>query len=166
MFYKLSKCTKWHIFHSKRSKLSFWVIIVVILSVPQHVTTVILFSAWDKSHVKWDGDISWTMTSCGHFLSKWVNSPTWVNFRGHFWDEFSWTFLVNSRGQKCPREFIYFGEFMWTLLGCTLLNGTTPKIQHRKWGPKLVWIKSCGKCLVFQKLKQSQSHFLQQTKNY
>ena len=32
----------------------FWVKIVVILSVAQLVTTVIFFSTWDKSHVKWD----------------------------------------------------------------------------------------------------------------
>ena len=52
--YKLSKCTKWHLFHSKCSKLLFWVKIVVILSVAQVITTVNFFSAWDKSHVKWD----------------------------------------------------------------------------------------------------------------
>ena len=103
--YKLSKCTKWHLFHSKWLKLSFWVKsqmthwrcratedtefwitckppaflsnfswlqliqnsahslawrsqcdiwIVVILSVSQLVTTVIFFSAWDKSRVKRD----------------------------------------------------------------------------------------------------------------
>ena len=32
---KPSKCTKWYPFHSKWSKLSFWVKIVVILSIPQ-----------------------------------------------------------------------------------------------------------------------------------
>ena len=52
--YKLSKCTKWHLFHSNWSKLSFWVKIVVILSVAQLVITVMFFSAWDKSPVKWD----------------------------------------------------------------------------------------------------------------
>ena len=52
--YKLSKCTKWHLFYSKWLKLSFWVKIVVILSVAQLVTTVIFFPAWDKSRVKWD----------------------------------------------------------------------------------------------------------------
>ena len=41
--YKLSKCTKWQLFHSKLWKLSFWVKIVVILSVAQLVTTVIFF---------------------------------------------------------------------------------------------------------------------------
>ena len=51
--YKLSKCIKWHLFHSKWLKLSFWVKIVVILSVAQLVRTVIFFSAWDKSRVKW-----------------------------------------------------------------------------------------------------------------
>ena len=35
-------------------KLSFWVKIVVILSVLHLVTTIIFFSAWDKSYVKWD----------------------------------------------------------------------------------------------------------------
>ena len=49
--YKLKKCTKWHLFHSKWSKLSWWVKIVVIWSVAQLVTMV---KAWDKSHVKWD----------------------------------------------------------------------------------------------------------------
>ena len=51
--YKLSKCTKWHLFYSKWSKLSFWVKIVVILSVALLVTTIIFFSAWDKSC--WNG---------------------------------------------------------------------------------------------------------------
>ena len=51
---KLSKCTKWHLLHSKWSKLSFWVKKVVISSVAQLVTTDIFFSAWDKSGVKWD----------------------------------------------------------------------------------------------------------------
>ena len=52
--YKLSKCTKWHLFDSKWSKLWFWVKIVDILSVTQLVYTFVFFSAWDKSHVKWD----------------------------------------------------------------------------------------------------------------
>ena len=52
--YKLRKCTKWHIFHSKWSNLSFWVKIAVILSVVQLVTTFIFFSAWDRSRIKWD----------------------------------------------------------------------------------------------------------------
>ena len=52
--YKLSKCTKWHLFHSKWSKLSFWVKIVDIFSAAQLETTFIFFSAWDRSHVKWD----------------------------------------------------------------------------------------------------------------
>ena len=58
--YKLSKCTKWQLFHSKLSKLSFRVIIVVILSVAQLVTTIIFFSAWDKSRFKWYN--SWNST--------------------------------------------------------------------------------------------------------
>ena len=40
------------LFHSKWSKLPFWVKIVVTLSVAQLVTTVIFFSVLDKSHVK------------------------------------------------------------------------------------------------------------------
>ena len=55
---KLSKCTKWHLFHSKWSKLSFSVKIVIILSLAQLVTTVTVFSAWDKSRVKWDSQNS------------------------------------------------------------------------------------------------------------
>ena len=64
--YKLSKCTKWHLFYSKWMKLSFWVKIVAILSVAQLKTTVIFFSAWNKSHVKWDNsrneDHNWLYT--------------------------------------------------------------------------------------------------------
>ena len=52
--YKLRQSTKLHLFHSKWSELSFKVKIVDILSVAQLVTTVIFFSAWDKSRVKWD----------------------------------------------------------------------------------------------------------------
>ena len=52
--WKLSKGTKLHLFYSKLSKLSFWVTKVVILLVTQLVTTVIFFSAWYKSCVKWD----------------------------------------------------------------------------------------------------------------
>ena len=36
----------------------------------------------------WDGDIWWTMTSRGHYFSKWVTSrghSQRVTFRGHFW---------------------------------------------------------------------------------
>ena len=58
--YKLSKCTKWHLFYSKLLKLSFCMKIVVIVSVAQLVTPVIFFSAWDKSRVKWDN--SWNST--------------------------------------------------------------------------------------------------------
>ena len=35
-----------------------------------------------------DGDISWTMTSRGHYFSKWATSrghSQRVTFRGHFW---------------------------------------------------------------------------------
>ena len=46
-YYKLRKCTKW-------SKLSFWVKMIAMLSVAQLVTTVIFFSASDKSRAKWD----------------------------------------------------------------------------------------------------------------
>ena len=73
--YKLSKCTKWHLFHSKWSELSFWVKIVVILSVAQLETAVIFFSAWDKSHVKWDNSrnstqIMRTLISTGSVLFR------------------------------------------------------------------------------------------------
>ena len=45
------------------------------------------------SYLWQDGDFSWTMTSRGHFFSKWVNSSGHfqrVNSCGHFW--------LNSRG--------------------------------------------------------------------
>ena len=59
----------------------------------------------------WDGDISWTMSSRGHFFSKWATSRGHcqrVTSRGHF--------LVTSRGRFCPREVLFLGEFSWTLL--------------------------------------------------
>ena len=42
------------LFHSKWLKLSFWVKIVVILSVAHLVTTIVFLSAWDESRVKQD----------------------------------------------------------------------------------------------------------------
>ena len=66
--YKLSKCTKWHLFH--RWKLWFWVKIVVILSVAQLVTTVIFISAWDKSSVKWDNSQNSTQKMRTHVTKQ------------------------------------------------------------------------------------------------
>jgi hypothetical protein len=51
-----------------------------------------------------DGDISWTITSRGHFFSKWATSRGHcqrVTSRGHF--------LVTSRGRFCPREVLFLG---------------------------------------------------------
>ena len=59
-----------------------------------------------------DGDISWTMTSRGHFFSKWATSRGHcqrVTSRGHF--------LVTSRGRFCPREVLFLGDFSWTFFG-------------------------------------------------
>ena len=56
----MRQCTKLHLFHSRWSKLLFLVKIVVILSVAQLLTISILYSAWDKSHVKWDTFQNWT----------------------------------------------------------------------------------------------------------
>jgi hypothetical protein len=59
-----------------------------------------------------DGDISLTMTSSGHFFSK------WANFRGHLQRVTSrGHFLVNSSRHFCPREVPFLGEFSWTFLG-------------------------------------------------
>ena len=54
--------------------MSFWVNIVVTLSVAQLVTTVIFFSAWDKSRVKWDNSRKstqkmWTYIRWGNWIS-------------------------------------------------------------------------------------------------
>ena len=68
--YKQSKCTKCHLFHSKWSKLSFWVKIVVILSVAHLVTSFIIFSAWDKSRVKWDNSRNLTKKTKCSFLKE------------------------------------------------------------------------------------------------
>ena len=62
--------------------------------------------------IKRDEDISWTMTSRGHFFSKWATSHGHcqrVTSRGHF--------LVTSRGRFCPREVFFLGEFSWTFFG-------------------------------------------------
>ena len=47
---------------------------------------------------------TWVYSS-GHF--GWILVEiVWVNSRGNFLGEFSWT--------KCPRKFLYLGEFSWT----------------------------------------------------
>ena len=51
-------------------KLSFWVKIYVILSVAQLVTTVIVFSAWDKSRIKWDNSRNSTQKTRTFFISS------------------------------------------------------------------------------------------------
>jgi hypothetical protein len=64
-----------------------------------------------------DGDISWTMTSHGHFLSKWATS------RGHCQRVTSCGhFVVTSRGHFCPREVLFLGEFSWTFFGWILVD--------------------------------------------
>ena len=45
----------------------------------------------------WDGDISWTMTSRGHYFSKWATfrgHSQRVTSRGHYFSKW-----VTSRGQ-------------------------------------------------------------------
>ena len=55
-----------------------------------------------------DGDISWTMTSSGHFLK-------WANFRGHL--QRVTHFLVNSSGDFYPREVPFWVNFCEHFLG-------------------------------------------------
>ena len=50
--------------------------------------------AWLFSFSERDGDILWTMTSRGHYFSKWVTSRGYsqrVTFCGHFW----WHLMYN-----------------------------------------------------------------------
>ena len=55
---------------------------------------------------------TWTVTSRGHFFSKWATS------RGHFQRVTSrGHFLVTSRGQKCPREVSFGVNFRRHFLG-------------------------------------------------
>ena len=59
-----------------------------------------------------DGDILWTVTSRGHFFSKWAISRGHcqrVTSRGHF--------LVTFRGHFRPREVLFLGDFSWTSFG-------------------------------------------------
>ena len=56
----------------------------------------------------WDGNISWTMTSRGHFFSK------WANFRGHFQRvTSSGHFLVSSRGHFFHEKSSFFVDIFW-----------------------------------------------------
>ena len=48
----------------------------------------------------------------------------WQTFRGHNrWHlvdkrgDISWTLLVTSRGQNCPRDVTFLGDFSWTFFG-------------------------------------------------
>ena len=53
-----------------------------------------------------DNDISWTLFfNMGDF--------SWTLSKG----DFSWTLLATSRGRKCPRNIIFFGDFSWTFFG-------------------------------------------------
>ena len=66
--------------------------------------TVINSEIIDSGLRRRDGDISWTMTSRGHFFSKWATSRGHcqrVTSRGHF--------LVTSRVRFCPREVLFLG---------------------------------------------------------
>ena len=52
------------------------------------ITTIVVNPPERKLAKRRDGDISWTMTSRGHYFSKWVISrghSQRVTFRGHFW---------------------------------------------------------------------------------
>jgi hypothetical protein len=74
------------------------------------VSVFVLFHS--KPAKMWDADISRTMTSSGHFFSKWANfcgHLQRVTSRGHF--------LVNSSGHFCPKEDPFLGEFSCTLFG-------------------------------------------------
>ena len=54
----------------------------------KNVFVFLILIQWTLWYVKRDGDISWTMTSRGHYFSKWVTSRGHfqrVTFRGHFW---------------------------------------------------------------------------------
>ena len=85
--YKLSKCTKWHKFYSKWSKLSIWVKIVVILSVAWLVITFIFFSAWDNSTqkmrtyvLKLNFDINHGHNEFNLNISQRLSKPKGLNF--------------------------------------------------------------------------------------
>jgi hypothetical protein len=57
-------------------------------------------------HFLRDGDISWTMTSRGHFLSKWATSRGHfqkVTSRGHFLGEF-WVIINSANHRGCWGE--------------------------------------------------------------
>ena len=84
--YKLRKCRKWHLFLWKWLKLSFWVKIVVILSVAQLLTTVIVFSAWDKSRVKWDNSQNSTQKMRTYIAHEIINKREYLNGLLHLWN--------------------------------------------------------------------------------
>ena len=72
--------------------------------------------------------VSNNVNSCIHFVHK--NSSVWVNFRGHFLGEFSWTFLVNfgefmsydNKHELILATFIYLkGFFLKILAFCTIM---------------------------------------------
>ena len=97
-YYKLSKCTKWHLFHSKWSKLSFWVKIVVIcqlLSLYQQ-----LFSS-HQSLVKWDNSRNSTQKMRTYIDWKW----TWPLAKWYFWQTslFLWPSLTRKKWKKMEK---------------------------------------------------------------
>ena len=100
------KCTKRHLFHPKWPRFSFRVKIVVISWATDKMTTVIFFSAWDKSRVKWDNPQNstqkmWTYIRWGNwislsFLMNFVQSCILLNYVSVISSIF-----INKFDQKC-----------------------------------------------------------------
>ena len=61
-----------------------------------HLTQIYLKNVWNHDK-NWDGDISWTVSSRGHYFLKWATfrgHSQRVTSRGHYFSKW-----VTSRGQ-------------------------------------------------------------------
>ena len=96
----------------KMVQIVIWVKIVGILSVAQLVTTIIFFSAWDKSRVKWDNSQNSTqkvrtndrrLSKIKYALRDWHFRKTWIFYEKRgipFWFDDHRTRIKSVEGIK------------------------------------------------------------------
>ena len=71
-----------------------------------------------RSYVYYFNDVKQMAHKLGWQTSRGHNRWLLVVKRG----DISWTLLMTSRGQKCPREVLFLGEFLWTFFGWILVD--------------------------------------------
>ena len=131
---KINFVTSWsnaQIFHWKWLKLSFWVKIVVILSVAQLVTTVIFFSAWSRVRFASSG------SQFVHFLLLISLKENVLNSKHIF---------VCNKFQEHTICWIVFQEVKYTLKFSGNINGIGSSVCTLNWVHLILKKVSGRKC--------------------